>query len=116
MDERKTTLLSTVSLSLTGVLFVALGVPLALGRVAPNSTYGVRTARTALSEELWYAINAPSGVALAIAGGVTVVGCVVLHRMYSTTQANRVLVGNFGVFLVASVIALVAMVWINQAA
>jgi uncharacterized membrane protein len=50
-----------IPLVLMGLLFVALGVPLALGKVPPNPWYGFRVAKTLRSRELWYASNAHGG-------------------------------------------------------
>lgn len=51
-----------------GVLFGALGVPLALGHVPPNDSYGFRTAKTLSDPRVWYEINQVIGVDLIIAG------------------------------------------------
>lgn len=46
------------------VLLVALGVPLALGKVPPNPLYGFRTPATQNDPELWYPVNARTGLDL----------------------------------------------------
>lgn len=45
-----------------GVLFYALGGPLAKDRVAPNMFYGFRTARTLKDRDAWYRANRVTGV------------------------------------------------------
>ncbi len=51
-----------------GLLIVALGVPLMLGKVGPNGLYGFRTAKTKSSEAIWYPVNKALGRNLLIAG------------------------------------------------
>lgn len=53
---------------LTGLLFIALGIPLILRRVPPNSLYGLRTRNTLDDEWVWYEANAASGRDLAWLG------------------------------------------------
>lgn len=55
---------------LTGMLFIALSIPLILRRVAMNRWYGVRIPKAFASEANWYAVNAVGGRWMAIAGGV----------------------------------------------
>ena len=53
-----------------GVVFVALGIPLMLGRVRPNFWYGCRTRETLSDERVWYAVNRVTGRDLIAGGGV----------------------------------------------
>ncbi|RUO65416.1 SdpI/YhfL protein family protein [Pseudidiomarina planktonica] len=55
----------------TSILFTAIGIPLALKMVPPNSAYGVRIDQTLSSTEAWYSINTNTGIALIIAGIVS---------------------------------------------
>jgi uncharacterized membrane protein len=43
------------------VVFIGLGIPLAAGRVVPNSLYGYRTRRTLSDAGAWYAANRVCG-------------------------------------------------------
>src|SRR5690242_20333896 len=45
----------------SGLLLVALGVPLWLRRVPPNFLYGVRFRSTLSDDGIWYAVNALAG-------------------------------------------------------
>ncbi|HEX8162964.1 MAG TPA: SdpI family protein [Pyrinomonadaceae bacterium] len=54
-----------------GIVFAALGVPLARGRVRPNFWYGCRTHKTLSDEKIWYAVNRVTGRDL-IAGGACI--------------------------------------------
>ena len=66
-------------LAITGMLFVLLGLPMALGKVRRNWLYGVRTTTSMASATNWTAMNKAAGrvlvcwgvVLLALAGVVT---------------------------------------------
>ncbi len=59
-----------VSLSIACLVLAAVSLPLILGKVPPNPTYGFRTRLTLSSPDIWYPANAFSGWALLIAAGV----------------------------------------------
>jgi hypothetical protein len=65
----------------TGVLMVALGIPMAQRRVPPNPWYGFRVPKTlaAGNERLWYDANAYSGKWLIGVGLVQTAAAVVLR-------------------------------------
>jgi uncharacterized membrane protein len=56
-----------------GLLYIGLGIPLARGKVRPNSWYGFRVAKTLNDEAIWYKVNAFSGRAFLCCGAATVV-------------------------------------------
>jgi uncharacterized membrane protein len=62
----------------TGLLFVALGIPLALRRVPPNRAYGIRVRSTFADERVWYDANAASGRDMIVTGAVVVIAAAVL--------------------------------------
>lgn len=45
----------------TGVVFMALAIPLMMRRVPPNPLYGLRVTATFAEEAVWYEANARSG-------------------------------------------------------
>jgi uncharacterized membrane protein len=53
---------------ITGLLLVALSVPMMLGKVPPNPLYGFRTSKTLSDERIWYEANRQSGKAGIVAG------------------------------------------------
>ena len=56
------------------VLFIALGAPLAAGRIRPNRWYGYRVSRYQFEDdEIWYAINEKGGRHFVCAGVVCLV-------------------------------------------
>lgn len=48
---------------LVGALLFVVGIPLVLKLVPPNPVYGVRTAKTFSSREVWYAADAEAAYA-----------------------------------------------------
>lgn len=60
------------------VVFIALAIPLLLGRIRPNFLYGVRTPKTMASPELWYRANRSAGYAMLLATAIGLLGWVVL--------------------------------------
>jgi uncharacterized membrane protein len=58
---------------LTGLVLIAVSVPMLLGRVPPNLWYGFRTSKTLSDERIWYEANRLSGRAGIVAGTLMVV-------------------------------------------
>jgi uncharacterized membrane protein len=54
--------------SIVGIIYIALGIPLLLGRVRPNAWYGCRTQKTLSSKEIWYPVNRVTGRYMIISG------------------------------------------------
>jgi uncharacterized membrane protein len=55
-----------------GALFVALGLPLARGKVRRNRWFGYRTPRTMKDDRIWEPVNAMTGIAFVVAGVLAV--------------------------------------------
>ena len=55
-----------ISWTLTGLLCIALSIPLISGRVGRNSLYGVRFPESYESDKAWLAINRFGGIRLAL--------------------------------------------------
>jgi uncharacterized membrane protein len=62
--------------------FAAMGVPLALGRVPPNETYGFRTAKTLGDRAIWYAANRVQGIDLIVGGVAMAALALALYRFW----------------------------------
>lgn len=72
-----------ISPLLLGAVYGVLGIPLALGKVRPNSFYGFRVSKTLNDEAIWYKVNTFTGRAFIWCGAVTVllaVGVMALGR------------------------------------
>ncbi|MFL5331611.1 MAG: SdpI family protein, partial [Geminicoccaceae bacterium] len=65
----------------SGVLLLALGVPLALRRVRPNRWYGLRVPATFADEEVWYEANALAGRDLIVLGLAEMAAALLLPRI-----------------------------------
>ncbi len=84
-----------------GILFVALGIPLARGKVKPNAMYGLRVGETMADERVWYEANRVSGRELVRFGALLILLAVLLAYplrshpdAYITTQVVAILVGT----------------------
>jgi uncharacterized membrane protein len=88
----------------SGVLLVALGLPLYQRRIPPNRLYGVRVPRTLRDEDVWYEVNQRAGRDTAIVGALFLV-CYVGVQLFATSwdPAIRTLVPV--VVLIISLIA-----------
>lgn len=75
-----------------GVIYTALGVPLALGRVAPNGWYGVRIPKTMENQDVWYSVNRTCGRAMIACGGLSLVIAFLLHVVWGTESAAMLMV------------------------
>jgi hypothetical protein len=60
---------------LAGLVFIAIGIPLAVERVPPYHWYGFRSAKTFSIQTIWYAANRVAGIDLIIAGVVVALEC-----------------------------------------
>jgi uncharacterized membrane protein len=67
--------------AVTGVLFVGLGIPLALGRVKPNRLYGFRTAKTLSDPNVWYPANRVCGIDMIVYGAAITLSAVVAYLL-----------------------------------
>src|SRR6266436_2680530 len=60
-----------LSLSIASLVIAGVSIPMILGKVAPNPTYGFRTRLTLSSPAIWYPANKFAGWALVIAAALT---------------------------------------------
>ena len=91
---------------LAGLVFVAIGVPLALERVPPNHRYGFRTAKTFSNLTIWYSANRVAGIDLIIAGGVIALGMLAMFVLLETVLPTLPIARwGFGLFIVATTVA-----------
>ncbi len=77
------TAFATLLFTAVGVLFIALGIPLLLGRVAPNAWYGCRTEKTLSDKKIWYAVNRVTGRDMVLIGIVVVVSSLLMFTFKS---------------------------------
>ena len=77
----------------TGLLIMALTLPLMRRRVPPNGMYGVRFPSTLADERVWYEVNARSGRDLLILGAVMVVLALAAHGLGWSAARQALVVG-----------------------
>jgi len=95
-----------------GLLFVGIGIPLALGKVRPNPWYGFRTAKTLSSTSIWYAANHVAGIDLIIAGAAIVLGVAAIYLLRETLIPTLPLATcAFSLFVVAMVTIVIHGFW-----
>jgi hypothetical protein len=81
--------LSVIIHVLVGGLLIALSVPLARRRVAPNHTYGLRTRATLADPEVWYDANERSARDMIRVGVAVVVAAVGLALVPGITEERH---------------------------
>ncbi|MCS6775304.1 MAG: SdpI family protein [Chloroherpetonaceae bacterium] len=83
---------------LSGALIIGLAIPMIQRKVAPNPVYGFRTPKTLSSPDIWYPANEYSGRLMAVAGGVTILGAILL-ALWPGLTAEQYLWGGTAVLL-----------------
>lgn len=63
---------------LTGLIFMAIGLPLIMGKVKPNRWYGFRTRKTLSNTRVWYPANKVMGYDILLAGIVMAIAATIL--------------------------------------
>ena len=63
----------------SGVLLMALSVPLILGKIPPNGLYGFRVKKTMENPDIWYPVNTYSGKWLLATGMIMALAAVGLY-------------------------------------
>ena len=94
-----------VVFSMTSLLFIGLSIPLILGKVKPNSTYGMRTAKTLSNPETWYAANKVMGRDLLLAGIAMLVTSLIVLSMGDGQKLETAALIQVGVMMVALLLA-----------
>jgi uncharacterized membrane protein len=66
---------------ISGVILVAISIPLIRGRIAPNSLYGFRVRDTLDDPRTWYKTNAYSGKWLLATGLIFIAVCILAYNI-----------------------------------
>lgn len=90
-----------------GILFCILGMPMALGKVPPNSTYGFRTRKTLSRPEVWYAANRSMGIDLVVAGAVMAIAAVLIAIVFRDRPMRDIALINLAVMIVVLLIVMI---------
>lgn len=92
----------------TGLLLIALAIPMLLRRVKPNQWYGFRTRKTLGDERIWYASNAYAGKRLLIFGIVHTTASLVLYFVPSMQTNFVAYISAVGVIFFIGLIVVIA--------
>jgi uncharacterized membrane protein len=90
----------------SGVLLIALSIPLLYNKIPPNSFYGFRVSQTVTDPKVWYAVNRYSARWLLIAG-VSIVAAAILLYLVPGISVDAYALGCLAVFAVTLTVGLV---------
>jgi hypothetical protein len=90
----------------SGGLLTALSLPLIFRKVKPNPLYGFRVAQTMDNPEVWYEVNAYSGVRLLVTGLLTILSAIGVYLIPGISLDTYALIclGVVGFFLIGGLI------------
>lgn len=71
------------------LLFVLIGLPMALDLVPRNAFYGIRTAETLAGDEVWYAANSAAGAVAVVSGVMATIINIGVRRSASATPGQK---------------------------
>jgi uncharacterized membrane protein len=112
MTKRKSAMLfDVIMFGSIGILYIALGVPLALGKIPPNGGYGFRTPRTLSDPRIWYEANRISGYDIIIAGAAILVLSMVTIYLGHRHPGLPVTWINLAILMVATLGAFAHSAW-----
>ena len=111
-DAAMTTGVLTLLFFAEGLLFVGLGLPLAMRRIPPNRWYGFRVRKTLADEGIWYDANEVTGRDLVISGAVMSLAAVTIHLgCASLLRMDQIALLNVGVMAAALGATLIHGFW-----
>jgi hypothetical protein len=84
---------------ISGVILVALSIPMIMGKVAPNDIYGFRVPDTMNNPRIWYAVNAYSGKWLLITGLIFIATCIFTYLIPGISVDSYSLICMAGFFI-----------------
>ena len=90
-----------------GLLFIILGIPLALNKIGPNGVYGFRTSKTLSDPQTWYAVNRIGGIDLMIAGIVIILGSLLFKIMLKSYPPSTIISANVALLTASLAIVVV---------
>jgi hypothetical protein len=78
-----------LTLTILGIVFVVVGMPLARGRIRRNALYGYRIRTTMRDDRIWYPVNALMGLWMIWAGSLAAIIGVLLLLLRNRDDAAR---------------------------
>jgi glucose-6-phosphate-specific signal transduction histidine kinase len=88
------------------VLFIVIGIPLALKLIGPNAWYGVRLTSTMENPDTWYAVNSLAGWCMVVAGGISLAIVFMAQNHWELDFITKIVV----VVFTPAILAVIAMV------
>lgn len=82
-----------LTLTIVGMVFVIIGLPLVRGRIPRNGFYGYRIPTTMRDDRVWYPVNTLMGLWLIWAGSLATVLGVLLLLLRNRDDAARLVLG-----------------------
>jgi|ERR1700730_3518103 hypothetical protein len=106
----KTSFSITITFLVVGLVFILTSIPLQLGKIPPNSFYGIRIPKAFQSTELWYKVNAVGGGILIAYGAVSLVVGIALYFISARANLdfNASMIGLFALIGVSFVHVMLA--------
>src|SRR5262245_35184035 len=98
-------------MSLIGLVFIAVSLPLIYEKIKPNHWYGFRTPKTFSNERIWYAANKTAGYDLLIAGIAIVAGSVLISALSKYFPGIPTETLNFALVIASTAIAVIHSFW-----
>ena len=92
-----------LSVALSGVTMTVVGYPLWKGHIAPNGTYGFRTAQTIDNPALWVEVNRTTGFDLFVLGVTVAASCIVSYFAWGKSKPNASVLINVAVLVVGAI-------------
>ena len=89
----------------SGVLLIALAIPLLYDKIPPNSFYGFRVSQTLADPKVWYAVNRYAARWLVFAG-VSIVAAAILLYLVPGISVDAYALGCLAVFMVTFTVGL----------
>ncbi len=101
-----------LSVALSGVTMAVVGYPLWKGDIAPNGSYGFRTAQTIDKPALWFEVNRATGFDLFVLGVTVAVSCIISYFIWGKSKPNASMLANVAVLVVGAVATTVHGFWL----
>jgi uncharacterized membrane protein len=99
---------------ISGVILVALSIPMILGKVAPNAIYGFRIPDTMNNPRIWYAVNAYSGKWLLITGLISIATCILANFIPNISVDTYSLICMAGFFIPMTIGFIKSSIYVKQ--
>ena len=80
---------------IVSIVFVGIGLPLALNPIEPNAAYGIRTEYTLSDPAVWYAVNSAGGWSMVVFSSLSAIIVRLLHKRWVKELEKRLIATAF---------------------